>query len=118
MARLKLTLGSLKDFDAGKARVAFEEALQRVVRDCLDRPGDKSARKATLTAVIKPVQEQDGDVVDAEVHFQIKAETPPWQTRPRPVAVNKQGQLIFNDLAPDDPHQHTIDEVGKPHADD
>ena len=110
MAQMTLSLNSLSDFDYGKAAVAFEQALKRAVVDCLERPGDKAARKVVLTTNIVPVMQQDGDVVDAEVDFTVKATVPPWQTATRPLAVTKGGQLLFNDMAPDNPRQTTIDE--------
>ena len=111
MARMSLSLATLKDFDAGKAAIAWQKALERAVRDCLDRAADPTARKVTLTASIKPILEQDGDVLDADVDFAIAVKLPAWTTKPRPTAIDsKGGRLLFNDLAPDNPHQMTIDE--------
>ena len=110
MTRMQLSLDTLKDFDLGKPAVAFEQAMAEAVRNCLDRPGEKKARNVELTVNIKPVLQQDGDVVDVEVDFTIKTKLPPWQTATRPVKPTKRGQLFFNDLASDDPDQHTIDE--------
>jgi len=109
--RMQLSLDTLKDFDVGKAAVAFQHALKRVVTDCLERPGTKATRKVVLTANVAPLMQQDGDVVDAEVDFTIQAKTPPWQTATKPLAITRGGQLMFNDLAPDNPHQKTIDDA-------
>jgi len=35
---------------------------------------------------------------------------PRWTTAPKPLIANRTGQLFFNDMAPDNPRQHTIDE--------
>ena len=113
MARMVLSLETLKDFNMGKAHVAFQLALATVVKDLLDRPGDKSARKVILTANIVPVVQQDGDVVDAAVDFTVQAKMPAYQTSSKPVAVDRQGRLFFNDMAADNPHQATIDEQGE-----
>ena len=110
MSKMELRLDTLADFDFGKAAVAFKQALAQVVKDCLDRPGDKTARKVVLTTIITPEMAQDGDVVNAQVHFEVKAAVPNWKTAPRPVLTGRAGQLIFNDMAPDNPHQQTIDE--------
>lgn len=112
--RMQLSLDTLKDFDAGKGAVAFEKCLARVVLDCLDRPGDKTARKVTMTVEVVPIMQQDGDVIDADVRFVVKSSVPAWTTAGRPLAVDRQGRLIFNDMAPDNPHQTTIDEATEP----
>lgn len=112
MGRMELSLGTLPEFDFGKASVAFQQALKRIVLDCTDRPGDKRARTIVLTTTIVPVVQQDGDVVDVQVDFSVKSKVPAWQTAPRPVMVTAKGQLFFNDLAPDNPRQTTIDEAG------
>jgi len=112
MARQVLSLATLKEFDYGKAEVTFQRELEKVVRDCLDRPAVGSAREVRLVALIKPLILQEGDVVDAEVSWRIASKTPAYETPGRPVAVTKKGQLFFNDLAPDNPRQSTLDELG------
>ena len=111
--KMQLSLETLGDFDMGKASEAFRQAMAAVVKDCLDRPGEKTARKVALTVHVKPVVLQDGDVVDAEVEFTISNSMPNWKTASRPVAVDRQGRLFFNDLVPDNPRQSTIDEGQK-----
>jgi len=110
MARMMLSLETLKDFDMGRASEAWALALKKVVQDLLDRPGDNRARKVLLTCTITPILLQEGDVVDAEVEFSIARKVPEWQTKPRPVAITQTQQLVFNDMAMDNPHQTTIDE--------
>ena len=110
MARKQLSLDTLGDFDFGRAAVAFQKALEAVVRDCTDRPGDKHARTVELKASIVPVMLQDGDVVDVEVDFQIRSKVPAWQTAARPLNVSRNGQLFFEEFAPDNPNQMTLDE--------
>jgi len=101
-------LTKLNQVDFGKAHVAFAKCLETVIRDCLDRPGDKSTRKVSLHMKIKPVMAQDGDVVDCEVGFEIVAKLPAYQTAARPYAVDRGGRLIFNPDAPENPEQTTI----------
>lgn len=109
--KMQLSLDTLKDFDFGKAAVAWEKALGQVVKDCLDRPGEEKARTVTMTTNIRPIVQQDGDVVDVEVDFSVKAKLPPWQTAGRPAIPSRNGQLFFSDMAPDNPRQTTIDEA-------
>ncbi len=109
MTCMQLSLETLDKFDFGKASIAWQKGLERVVRDLLDRPGDTNKRTVTLEAVIKPVRQQDGDVVDAEVEFVVVAKIPPHRTHPRPLVVSLGGQLFFEELAPDNPRQSTLE---------
>jgi hypothetical protein len=119
MGQQQLSLDTLKDFDYGKAAAALEHALGIAVRDLIDRPGDTTARKVTLTIALKPLLEQDGDVVNADVGFAVGCSIPKWSTNPKPAAVRKSGHLLFQDMAPDNPDQMTIDEAeGYPNEDD
>ncbi len=109
--RMSLSLETLPNFDHGKAHVLFTQELKRAVMDLLDRPGERAKRTVTLCCELTPICEQDGDVVDAEVAFSATVKVPPKRTAPKPMAVDRAGRLIFNDMAEDNPHQSTIDEV-------
>lgn len=109
MAQQILTLETLHKFDFGKAAMAWQTALAQAVRDITDRPGDQTARKVILTATLKPTLQQDGDVVDAAVDFQIQTKLPAYQTASRPAGVTRNGQLYFQEHAPDNPDQTTFE---------
>jgi len=111
MPQMQLTLDTLKDFDFGKAAIAWQKAMAAVVRDCLDRPGETATREVTLKTQVVPVAEQDGDVVDASIEFVIQTKLPPRKTAARPMLASRNGQLFFSELSPDDPRQRTIDDV-------
>jgi len=111
MPQMQLTLDNLKDFDYGKASVAWQKALAAVVRDCLDRPGERATREVTLKTLVVPVNEQDGDVVDASVEFVIQTKLPARKTAARPMITGRTGQLFFSGLSPNDPRQKTIDDA-------
>ena len=106
--RMTLDLSNLKDFDFGKADAAFNKCLENAVRDLLDRPGDKTARKVVLQVELTPIIQQDGDVVDADVNFQCLAKLPAYRTANRPAAIDRQGHLVFQPDAPDNPRQETL----------
>jgi len=108
--RLMLSLDTLKDFDYGKVDAAFRKELANAVRDLVDRPGEKKKREVVLQVELVPRVEQQGDVVEADVEFVVWSRIPKRRTATRPTAVTKQGQLVFNDLAPDNPNQATVDE--------
>jgi len=113
MGRMQLTLDSLSEFDYGKPSVAWQHALRAAVLDVLDRDGEKAARKVILTASITPIIEQVGDVSDVNIDFTITTKMPAMQTATRPVAVTKKGQLFFQEFAPDNPAQETLDQAGQ-----
>jgi len=118
MERMQLGLDSLGDFDFGKVDIAFKKELAAVVRDCLDRPGEKGARKVNLTVEVIPDQLQDGDVVDCVVRFLISNSTPKRATAARPLVADKAGRLFFQPDAMDNPHQTTFTQPADPDEDD
>ncbi len=114
MARHKLTFENIGKFEGGTVVVAYDKDLAALVRDCRDRPHDKSPRKLTLEVVIIPknpegMDETAGGYIDVDAQFKIKISYPARKTAMRPFATNAQGQLTFNDMSPDNPHQMTID---------
>lgn len=111
MARMQLSLETLQHFDFGVAAKMFNQALKRAVLDVIDRGGDDRKRVVTLRVNIKPILLQDGDVVEAEVEFEAGTALPSLKTPKKPMTVNRQGQLGFSELAPDNPNQTTIDEL-------
>ncbi len=111
--RQELTLDTLKEWDNGRAAVAMKQALRRAVLDLEDRPGEKKVRKVTLTAELTPNMDENGDLDDVEIAFVIATTFPPRRTLPKPAMTDRQGRLIFNDLAPDNPAQTTLDEAGE-----
>lgn len=110
MGRMSLSLDTLKDFDFGKAEIAFRKVLETVVLDCSNRGYDKKARKVLLSLVMEPIVEGDGAITDANIHFTVQAKLPALQTAPRPVLMDRQGRLVFNSDAPDNPRQQTLDQ--------
>ena len=58
MALTEMTLEKLKELDFGRVSLAFQQHLARVVDDCMDRPGDGTAREVELRFLIKPGESQ------------------------------------------------------------
>jgi len=107
----ELTLGNLKDLDFGKASTTFEVALQRAVKDCLDRPGDDRARTVVLEMKITPVKEILGNTLSCEGAkgvFRIKCTLPNWETQVVDFGVRSNGKLVFNEDSPRDHRQQTF----------
>lgn len=111
MPLLELNLANLNELDDGRVAVAFMHELRRVVQDCLDRPGDVSARKVSLEFCLKPVIAEDGQCESADGDFKIKSSVPVRKSKSYSFNVNKKGHLIYSSNSPEDVDQTTFDDV-------
>lgn len=109
MATERFTLTSLASMDQGRIALAFEAALSRCNEDCKDRPGVKAARKVTITATLQPNMEGD-DLDSVNVTFHISDNVPKRASKAYNMAAGRDG-LVFNDVAPDNAKQGTLDSV-------
>jgi len=99
MSLMVLSLENLKELDFGKVAVMFNSALERAVRDCVDRPGDKKVRKVTFQLDLKPIVDQDAELECVEVKCQAKTSVPNFQNRGLQLVPRKdrgQNVLAFN----------------------
>lgn len=107
----RLTLKTMEEVDYGKAMLAFQQALKRAVLDCIDRPGDKRARKITLQLNLTPVAEINGNTIDCESAkgtFQVRFKPPDYETTAVDFGVRNNGELVFNPNSPDNHRQETM----------
>lgn len=107
--KMRLTLETLKDLDLGKVNAAFDRELAHVVKDCIDRPDDRTARTVSLELAVTP--EAEGgvcEVVNGE--FTIKSKVPPRRSRRYEMAVKPTGVALINPESPDAVRQMTLDE--------
>jgi len=111
--RQKLTLGTLKDLDFGKAESAFQAELDKVVADVQDRPNDPTNRSVTLTVLVKPEQVEHGTAETCQVQLQIRSKVPHRQTREYSMKTSTAAELVFNSEAPENANQMTLDELGQ-----
>lgn len=117
MSKIKLTLTSLKQLEDGKVVLAFDRELARVVRDCVDRPGDATARKVTLTMIVTPdAYEGVCEAVNSE--FRVQSSVPVRRSRPYHMEVDARGAVLVNPASPEQVNQHTLDEVNHEQEDD
>ena len=103
---LRLSLQNISQLDSGLAMEMFQGNLRRAVKDCLDRPTDRRARKVTLQVNLTPVTEIRGNIVDcdgAKGVFLCKAKLPDFESREVDFGVQQSGELLFN---PDSPQNH------------
>lgn len=111
MALVQLTLETVKQLDYGTAYEAFQTALERAVRDCIDRPGDDRARKVIFQFTLKPNSEVHGNTISCEGAkgtFQIRCKLPDWETGTVDFGVKKNGIIYFSEESPEDHRQQTI----------
>lgn len=111
MSLINFNVGSLATIDSGKLAAALDEDVQRCVKDCLNRPGEKKARVVNLQVRIEPDFVDDtGDCESVKLRFALKNSLPARCTRDYSMLARKNGTLLFNDLSPGNVHQRTIDE--------
>lgn len=108
-----LRLSNIADLDSGRVEAAFNQALKTAVQDCMDRPGDTSARKVNLVLTIKPEKAAEGICEDIDVEFQIQAKLPTKRSKTYRMQPHATGGAIFNPASDDQPRQHTLDEAAE-----
>lgn len=109
--KVELGLDTLNVLDNGKIVAAFGLAMKRLMKDCVDRPGDERPRTVTLKAMVKPVPEEHGACELAHVEFEITDSVPTRLTRVYEVQVKASGASLFNPESPDNARQKTLDEA-------
>lgn len=111
MNETPLSLENLKQLDLGKISVAFDAELQRAVKDCMDRPGDKKARKVAIIFLLAPTDESTGtgDANDVlHVGCEITSVVPKRRTRVYAMRPRVNGSLTFHLDSPDDPRANML----------
>lgn len=104
-----LTLDSLGELDNGAARAIVDHAIRTCVQDLDDRGEDEKPRKVVID--LEMVKLDNGLTA---AHVSAKVVLPPRRTASTVAVIRNQGGqpgLLFQTLAPDDPHQRTLDEV-------
>lgn len=108
MAFKQFNLAALHDIDDGKAAVAFDRLLQRMIEDCHDRPSDKKARKVTLQIEIVPVPEADGTCDNVEVVIQALARAPSMKSRALSMGLRGSKSIVYSEDRLDDVDQPSL----------
>lgn len=113
MALEKFAMATMAEIDGGRIREAFDQALRRCEIDCKDRPGDGAARVVNMTVRLTPVLDVDGEMNSVDIQFQVKDSVPTRKSKVYNMR-STEGGLLFNELAPEDVRQATIDTVTEP----
>lgn len=109
----KFSLENLKMLDFGVIGAAFDAEMQRVVRDCMDRPLDDKPRTVSITFNVtpKPDLSRASGVVDCEkvsVECDITSKVPPRRTKIYEMTPKQDGTAVFHPDLPDDADGHTL----------
>lgn len=108
--KIKLGLSTIKELQMGKVSAAFDHELQHVVKDCMDRPDDKTARKVQLTIDVVP-DTSDGVCDMVQASFTVKSSVPARKSRVYQLSAHASGAVLVNPESPEDIGQGTLDEV-------
>lgn len=112
MQELKeLDLTAMASIDGGRIALAFQQALDRVLADLDDRPGEKKAREIILRVAFVPVM--DGTVCDsAKIQCVVHDTVPKRSSKIYDMSLRKRAgkvKLLFRPGSLDDADQHAID---------
>lgn len=114
MSQKQFNLNSLIDLDGGKAHIAANHAINQVVKDIIDRYGDKAKRKVLVEMTFVPVLDRNLAVLDTiDVDIKIKTSVPVRQTTAYPMLPTKDGALMFSPESPHDPRQSSLFRKGE-----
>lgn len=106
MTAKDLSLTTLDQLDNGRVGVAFKQALKRCVEDVNDRPAVTKARTITMKMEVTP---SPSDIDEATFKVIVQDNVPKRESKPYVMQALPSGGLRFQDFAPDDPRQTTID---------
>lgn len=119
MALTKFKFSRLGDIDGGRIEEALEQCLQRLVDDCEDRPAVNKARTLSFKMSLVPKMDDQGNLDTIKVTFAADDRLPGRSTRDYEMAVRRvhgKHMLLFQDLAPDNPDQRTIEDAIEAHS--
>lgn len=103
------TLADLAEAEGGAVRLWFDQALEVVMADLIDRPALNKDRELNIKLLFRPVADQSGALGYTVHKVSVGSKVPGHATRAiagRP----DQGGVVWDDLSPKDPAQMTIDD--------
>lgn len=77
----------------------------------MERPGVGAKRSITLKIDFTPEAGAEGVVESVDMEYVIKTSVPDRISRPITMMPTPTGDLIYNDVSPDQPRQSTLDEA-------
>ena len=107
--KVQFGLDSLRVLDLGQINQAFQNELERIVKDCMDRPHLEKARQITIRFLFEPVSDSNRNDCDrVSVGCHITSGIPKRESRTYEMVPTVNGQLVFHPELPDDPAGSTL----------
>lgn len=110
MAIKQFTAQSITEIEDGRIAEAIQQEMNKALEDCRDRPLVKKPRTINLKILMTPAPDDRGDVEGLKIGFKINSVMPPKESRELSVGLKHDGRMFWNDMAPDNHNQRTIDE--------
>jgi hypothetical protein len=108
----KVSLSELGSMGAGLLNTIVTRELQKLGKDCVDRPSLKKARTLRIEFALTPIEE-DGIADEVNIKWKVPpGKLPAAESRDYSVQVHPSGTLLVNEESPDAPAQRTLDEAG------
>jgi len=82
------------ELDNGKIQTAFAKEMERVLKDCLNRPSNKKKRTVTLVFSVMP-EAHEGQCESIRLAADIKSSIPARTSTEYPLGININGQAWF-----------------------
>lgn len=93
-----LNLETLHELGDGELGVLIRNQLQRIARDCVDRPHDKTKRTVTLEITAIPVVSPQGEFTHSNMEIECKAKIPVFRTAPYQMKADMNGFKFNGDF--------------------
>ncbi len=107
VVEVPLDFTNLTKLDDGRIDKLLKHHLSIAARDCINRPGDKNARKVTLEFICKPQANPEGDAETASVELECKSKVPIYRSRSFEMRLNN-GGFTYNQDFPNDLSQPSL----------
>lgn len=114
MQQMKFSLANLGDLDLGIVNAAFSVHVERIVKDCADRPLETKPRQIAVLVNFAPVADSPAagghiDLHSVNVSFDIQSKTPPHTSKVYPMRPKNDNTLVFRpDESTDDPGEDKL----------
>lgn len=99
---------SLKTMDDGRPAAMFEHAMLQAIRDCFERPGNKTKREVGLNVSVVPIIEDNGECERVKFFFECSTKAPKYSTKEYEGRITRNGTMMVSQEFPDNVDQHSL----------
>lgn len=101
------------DLQEGQFGSDIENAIRIAAHDCQKRPAVSKPRVVTIKVHIAPVPDECGDLGSLDIMPKVDTKLPAVSRQAVNARINpKTGEIVWDDLSPDNAHQQTLDTAG------